>query len=226
MGGEFRHQQLADERSSLHGSGRCAQWQGPVRQVNLQQQTLQAALTSSHLSTECWNSRSTRSNSGHMSTHVPTRVVAAASVVRRFGSGMVPSLIARARSRSRACLAYIRERERGVERSRKSGRACVHARLFVCILAALLAAEARCSVSVRDMVGAVHGRPTSCSPRSQGRSVHDVRIQVGSIQFPNRRTQFALYLPRRCSSYISVRYTSHSWISSIPPNDLSDITID
>ena len=50
---------------------------------------------------------STLSNSGHISGHVPTGVIASASVRGRSGSARKPSLIAFARSVSRLFLSYV-----------------------------------------------------------------------------------------------------------------------
>lgn len=53
--------------------------------------------TRSSRSTAFWYSRSSRSNSGHMSSHVPRKLVASSSRIGLRGSGMRPRLMSDAR---------------------------------------------------------------------------------------------------------------------------------
>lgn len=88
--------------------------------------------TFSALSTIFWTMRSTLSNSGHISVHVPTGVIALSKLVFFSGSARNPSLMAFARSASRLVLSYTVEgRSQGsaicAAVSRPRGRKDIHA---------------------------------------------------------------------------------------------------
>lgn len=60
-------------------------------------ETREKSRTRSRRSTAFWYSRSSRSNSGHMSSHVPRKLVASSSRIGLRGSGIRPRLMSDAR---------------------------------------------------------------------------------------------------------------------------------